>query len=98
MGLLEGLEHCFCHRSLLEQVSFCYQIPPYNVQYLKENVPHIETLKAIPLDRYESLISPWAKTIEDEEYVFDTYDILDDLIDDDPEVAKMLTFSSLPYN
>ena len=60
--------------------------------------PHIETLKAIPLDRYESLISPWAKTIEDEEYVFDTYDILDDLIDDDPEVAKMLTFSSLPYN
>eukprot|EP00092_Neocalanus_flemingeri_P025314 GFUD01027449.1.p1 GENE.GFUD01027449.1~~GFUD01027449.1.p1 ORF type:complete len:347 (-),score=78.14 GFUD01027449.1:67-1065(-) len=91
-GLIGGLEQCFRHRPLLEQVSNSYQWPSAFEEYLKENVPQIELLKGIPLDNYEAYTSPWANTIEDEEYVQNTYDKLEELIDDDPEVAKLITF------
>ena len=90
ISLMYVLEHCFHHRPLIEQAS--YSCPPPILQFLKKNIPKFETTKGIPLDRFENYTSPWANTIEDEEYVKKTCDEFEELIDDDLEVAKMVTF------
>ena len=91
-GLGLGLEHSFRHHSLLEQVSNSYQCPAEIFLLLKEKVPKIETLKGIPIESYDIMISPWATSKEDEEYFKETLDRFEELIDYDPIVAKLMTF------
>ena len=70
-----GLEHCICHHIILEHISDSWVYPPAIIEFLKENIPQIETLKRI----------------EDEEYVKKTYDNLEKITDDDPDIDKIMT-------
>ena len=92
ISLLGGLEHCFRNRSLLFQALNSYLCTPSVLESLKMKFPHAETMKGIPIGEYEMFTSPWANTLEDEEYVKQTYDYLEELIEDDQEVSKMFTF------
>ena len=92
ISLFGGLEHCFRNRSLLFQALNSYLCPPTVLESLKMKFPYAETMKGIPIEEYEMFTSPWANTLEDEEYVKQTYDYLEELIEDDQEVSKMLTF------
>ena len=69
-----------------------YHLSPAMLDFYKETIPDFELIKSLPK---EEMKSPWASSIEDEDFVESTYHVLCRLIKGDPEVGKMLGLLAL---
>merc|ERR1711892_274837 len=95
LGLILGLEQCFVNESILDQFQYSCIVSPAFVDLWRTSFPELKTLKALPLDSYDMLKSPWTPNIEDENFVEDTFEIFVNLVSGDVEVAKLLNLLAL---
>ena len=65
------------------------------LEFWRTAAPDMDQLKAISLDAFETMTSPWAPSIEDEEFVAATFQHLSELINGDSEVGKLLCLLAL---
>ena len=55
----------------------------------------MDQVKAIPMEAFEMMTSPWAPNIKDEDFVTDTFYRLRELVSGDLEIGKFLCLLSL---
>lgn len=92
-GLIVGLEHCYRHKSFLEQASLSYPTAtPTMMSVWEELYPKVKTMQAIPHEAFANLTSPWAANAEYEELSKSTNQRLEELIEDDNKVSRLFTF------
>ena len=90
-----GLEQCFCNKSVLYQFDCSYHFSPALLDFWKKTFPDIEQIRAVPMDAYAMMTSPWASSIDYEEFVSETFNLLRELISGDQEVGFLLTLLAL---
>jgi len=90
VAVVGAVEQCFRHKTLLFQVQSCYQLPTRVVEKLANENPGLADIQGLDYQEYAKLSSPWAQTIEDEIFFHDTYVYIEQLIDGDLLLAKML--------
>ena len=73
------LGFCISNGTIFEEFERTYHLSP----------------KSHPLAEYTCMKSPWASSIEVEDFVENTYDVLSRLIKGDPELGKMLGLLAL---
>ena len=97
-GLMIGLEQCFAHRGLEEQSILAWPIisasPALNAEMFAHLDPggQIATTPGITMDSIESFTSPWARHIQEEQFVVEAIELLKQVVADDPTTAQLLTF------
>ena len=92
VGLMLGLESCSSNIGLHEQVCMSYLCPERVISQINESVNEFRNLRGITLRRYLMFTSPWASSIADELFVFQTYEELQDLIGHDKNLYKIIKF------
>eukprot|EP00090_Calanus_glacialis_P015190 TRINITY_DN24045_c0_g1_i1.p1 TRINITY_DN24045_c0_g1~~TRINITY_DN24045_c0_g1_i1.p1 ORF type:complete len:419 (+),score=84.64 TRINITY_DN24045_c0_g1_i1:22-1257(+) len=95
LGLNFGLNECFHKESMLDQVKQFFPCSSALVQLWKNAFPDIDQVKAIPMEAFEMMTSPWAPNIKDEDFVTDTFYRLRELVSGDLEIGKFLCLLSL---
>jgi len=95
LGLLAGMDHCLCSESMLDQIQLYFSCTSDFLKFWKDIVPDIDELKALPLHAFAIFTSPWAPKIEDEDFVAETFQQLDDLLRGDQDLSRLLLLLSL---
>jgi hypothetical protein len=95
LGLDFGLAECFHKESMLDQVKQFFPCSSALLQLWKNTFPDIDQVKAIPMEAFEMMTSPWAPNIKDEDFVTDTFHRLRELVSGDLEIGKFLCLLSL---
>jgi len=103
---LSGLEICtldiFESRNLLEQwaQSFSYMNSERLHQFYKATFPDIETLEPVEWGRYDFLVSPYAKCIEDESFISLVRHKMKMLFNNDDHLGRLFHLLALltPYD
>ena len=97
-GLMVGLEQCFAHRGMKEQSSLAWTIlsaSPALTARLEEHLDpggRIAAAPGITMDSIEAFTSPWASHVQEEQFVVEAFNLLKQVVADDPTTAKLLTF------
>ena len=94
LALMTGLDQCFHHSSLLDQIQH-FPCSSALGNFLKNAVPEMDQVNAVPLEAFEIMTSPWASNIEDEEFVAEIFNQLVKLVFGDREIMKFLTLLAL---
>merc|ERR1719483_422035 len=89
----QGFGLCFSSKSMFDEFEKICQFSPALLDFYEETFPDLKEIKSFQWqDCYKS---PWASSIEDEDFVDNTYHVLSGLINSDPELGNMLRILSL---
>ena len=96
-GLMIGLEQCFAHRGIKEQSSLAWTMfsasPALEAELYADLDPGGQIAgPGITMDSIESFTSPWARHIQEEQFVVEAIELLKQVVADDPTTAQLLTF------
>ena len=92
---LSGLEICtfnlFQNSNLLEQFikSFSFVRSDRLVQFYRSTFPDMETIEAFDIKRFDFMVSPYAKSLEDERFVSLVRENIKQLLVNDQHLGKM---------
>jgi hypothetical protein len=92
IGLVIGLEVCFCNQDLFDQFKNAYPCVKQIFNFWEKVYPNFKKLKGISFEAYTCYQTPWAANFEDEVHVRDTFRNLEELVDGDPVIARLMTY------
>jgi len=95
LGLSAGVQQCFCDGSMLDQIQRSFPCSTEFLDFWKRIAPDIDELKALPMEAFAMMTSPWAPKIEHEEFVAETFQQLNEVIDGDKDVSQLLFLLAL---
>jgi hypothetical protein len=73
---------------MLDQVKKKIPSSSDELKLWKNTFPYIDQVKAIPMEAFEMITSPWAPNIQDEEFVPDSFHRLCELVSGELEIGK----------